>query len=103
MIPIRTAAIAKRFALHVPKELALAAYVIGGSEAVDLDKYVGKSVAVYGMAVRYDRETNLRIVEVEKVGVLDEQGMIVLPPSPLVRPRPTTQPAEEMADSTEAG
>ncbi|MDY6913866.1 MAG: hypothetical protein SVT52_05365 [Planctomycetota bacterium] len=78
---------AKRFCVRDRQTGRTNAYVQCTSGQVDLSKYVGKHVGIFGACV-YDKQLALDVVEAEKVIVLDDKVPLPSPPKPLVKPIP---------------
>ncbi|MFP4140550.1 MAG: hypothetical protein ACLFVY_08295 [Phycisphaerae bacterium] len=90
----------KRYMVLDPKGIRIKAYVEGIADLVDLSKYEGKHVGIYGPK-KFDKKlSGLYIVKAEAVKVLDEKTD--LPDSPRSRvkapPKKTKTPATKEAD-----
>jgi len=83
----------KRFLVRDRRTDHINAYVQCISGAIDLRKYIGKHIGIFGRS-QYDKDLALDVVEVEKIVVLAEAVKLPAPPKPLVKPLPpATRPA----------
>ncbi len=88
-----TGAIAKRYLLIDPDTATTTAYVQSAAGDLDLDKYIGMNVAVYGTTT-FDVSLQRDVVDPEEIEVLGAGGSLPSPPQPSIRLRaPATQPA----------
>jgi len=90
-------AVAGRFVLRDPKLFRVRAYLLSSRRTVNLAQYAGQLVGVYGK-VRHDPTTQRRLIDVQKVAVLQPKVNLPSLPKPTVKivkiPKPTTQPAK---------
>lgn len=86
----------KRYILVDPQTRQVVAYVQCSSGAVDLARYAGMSIGIFGQR-HLDRQLVRYVVEAEEIVVVDASGQITAPPKPIIRPRqyPAAAPAEE--------
>jgi len=88
------AAIGKRYLICDPQTGKVQAYVQSSTGAVDLDRYIGLLVEVYGEK-KMDRQLLRYVVEVNEVVVLGPGQGPPPPPKPEIRIKPpTSRPAE---------
>ena len=95
-----------RFVLRDPKAFRVLAY-LRSRGAMKLAEYAGRLVGVYGK-VEYDPVTHRRLIDVQKVVVLQPKATVPSLPKPTVKvvkvPKPTTRPAKaKSATSRPAG
>jgi hypothetical protein len=104
-----TAAIGKRYILINPETHRTTAYVQATGERIDLTKYVGINVAVYG-PMTFDTSLQRYVVDPEDIEIVGQGGLIgppeptvrvppvatapavIVPPPPLSRPAPASRP-----------
>lgn len=98
----------KRYTLRDTLSRRINAYVQATNKSVDLSKYAGKKVGIFGRK-QYDTDLRLHVVEAEKVIVLSDDPHILQPSRPTVIPRarltpltpPQPRPQEPAPESVE--
>ena len=87
-----TGAIGKRYMLIDPETGKTTAYVQTATADIDLSKYVGTEVAVYG-ATTFDTTLQRPIVDPNEIEILRTGATLPGPPQPIIRVRqPASQP-----------
>jgi hypothetical protein len=87
-----TGAISKRYMLIDPQSGQTVAYVQSPSGDVDLDKYVGMNVAIFGTS-KFDVQLQRYVVDPEEIQLVGAGGTLPSPPKPIIRVRrPVTMP-----------
>ncbi len=95
---------AKRYMVLDPKGSRIKAYVQSIPELVDLSKYEGKYVGIYGPK-KFDKKlSGLHIVKAEAVTVLDEETNLPEGPKSKVKARPVkaTKPSPKTTDDKDS-
>jgi hypothetical protein len=92
MVFAGTTAISKRYMVIDPQSGQTVAYVQSPGGDVDLDKYVGMNVAIFGTS-KFDVQLQRHVVEPEEIQMVSAGGTLPSPPKPIIRVRrPVTMP-----------
>ncbi len=96
-----TSAISKRYMVIDPQSSQTTAYVQSTGGELDLDKYVGMNVAIYGNS-KFDVQLQRYVVDPQEIEMISAGGTLPSPPKPVIRVRkpatmPTTAPTSAPA------